>query len=79
MPSYAYFVVMQNPNVAAGSRGSVVQTRLFINEEAISKFDHVQLLIDAAMAAYPTWGSQFPIFLRWERLPGDDKFEFDVR
>ncbi len=79
MPSYAYFVVMQNPNVAAGARGSVVQTCLFINQEAITKFDHVQLLIAAVMAAYPTWGSQFPIFLRWERLRGDDKFEYAVR
>jgi hypothetical protein len=79
MPSYAYFVVMQNPNVTTGGRDSVVQTRLFISEEAITKFDHVQLLIEAAMADSPTWGRQFPIILSWHRLPGDDKFEFDVR
>ena len=79
MTPYAYFVVMQNPNVAAGTRGSVVQTRLFISEEAITKFDHVQLLIDAAMVAYPNWGSQFPIILSWERLPDDDQFRFAVR
>ncbi|MFA7341210.1 MAG: hypothetical protein WC028_30790 [Candidatus Obscuribacterales bacterium] len=79
MNPYAYFVVMQNLNVAAGAPGSVVQTRLFISEEAITKVDHVQLLIDAAMVAYPTWGSQLPIFLRWERLPEDDQFRFAVR
>jgi len=79
MPSYAYFVVMQNPNLPAGSRGSVIQKCLFISEEAITKFAHVQLLAEAAMKENPDWGSQFPIFLRWERLPGDDKYEFDVR
>lgn len=79
MPSYAYFVVMQNPNVTAGARGSVIQTRLFISEEAITKFDHVQLLLEAAMAAYPNWGNQHPIMLSWQRLPGDDQFEYAVR
>jgi len=79
MPSYAYFVVMQNPNVPAGARGSVIQKCLFISQEAITKYEHVQLLAEAAMKEDSAWGSLFPIFLRWERLPGDDKYEFDVR